>query len=125
MLFQTTQAHEELRAKVRAFAEEEIKPIAFMLDQQNEFPDEAIRKLGEMGLMGIPFPAEYGGAGLDALSYAIAVEELARVDGGAGVILSAHVSLRLLAHLRLRHRGAEAANTWCPWPRARRSAPSA
>uniref|UniRef100_UPI00307D7AF1 acyl-CoA dehydrogenase family protein n=1 Tax=Dysosmobacter welbionis TaxID=2093857 RepID=UPI00307D7AF1 len=93
MLFQTTQAHEELRAKVRAFAEEEIKPIAFMLDQQNEFPDEAIRKLGEMGLMGIPFPAEYGGAGLDALSYAIAVEELARVDGGAGVILSAHVSL--------------------------------
>ena len=93
MLFQTTQAHEELRAKVRAFAEGEIKPIAFMLDQQNEFPDEAIRKLGEMGLMGIPFPAEYGGAGLDALSYAIAVEELARVDGGAGVILSAHVSL--------------------------------
>ena len=93
MLFQTTQAHEELRAKVRAFAEEEIKPIAFMLDQQNEFPDEAIRKLGEIGLMGIPFPAEYGGAGLDALSYAIAVEELARVDGGAGVILSAHVSL--------------------------------
>ena len=93
MLFQTTQAHEELRAKVRAFAEEEIKPIAFMQDQQNEFPDEAIRKLGEMGLMGIPFPAEYGGAGLDALSYAIAVEELARVDGGAGVILSAHVSL--------------------------------
>ena len=93
MRFQTTQAHEELRAKIRAFAEEEIKPIAFMLDQQNEFPDEAIRKLGEMGLMGIPFPAEYGGAGLDALSYAIAVEELARVDGGAGVILSAHVSL--------------------------------
>ena len=81
MLFQTTQAHEELRAKVRAFAEEEIKPIAFMLDQQNEFPDEAIRKLGEMGLMGIPFPAEYGGAGLDALSYAIAVEELARLEG--------------------------------------------
>ena len=93
MLFQTTQAHEELRAKIRAFAEEEIKPIAFVLDQQNEFPDEAIRKLGEMGLMGIPFPKEYGGAGLDALSYAIAVEELARVDGGAGVILSAHVSL--------------------------------
>ena len=93
MLFQTTQAHEELRAKIRAFAEEEIKPIAFMLDQQNEFPDDAIRKLGELGLMGIPFPREYGGAGLDTLSYAIAVEELARVDGGAGVILSAHVSL--------------------------------
>ncbi|MGN0663168.1 MAG: acyl-CoA dehydrogenase family protein [Faecalibacterium sp.] len=93
MLFQTTQAHEELRAKIRAFAEEEIKPQAFLLDQQNEFPTEAIRKLGEMGLMGIPYPKEYGGAGLDIMSYAIAVEELARVDGGAGVILSAHVSL--------------------------------
>lgn len=125
MLFQTTQAHEELRAKVRAFAEEEIKPIAFMLDQQNEFPDEAIRKLGEMGLMGIPFPAEYGGAGLDALSYAIAVEELARVDGGAGVILSRPCLLRLLAHLRLRHRGAEAQVPGAPGPRARRSRPSA
>ena len=93
MLFQTTPSHDELRAKIRAFAEEEIKPIAFLLDQQNEFPEEAIRKLGQLGLMGIPYPKEYGGAGLDVLSYAIAVEELARVDGGAGVILSAHVSL--------------------------------
>ena len=93
MLFQTTNAHEELRAKVRAYAEEEIKPIAFLLDQQNEFPEEAIRKLGKMGLMGIPYPKEYGGAGLDVLSYAIAVEELSRIDGGTGVILSAHVSL--------------------------------
>lgn len=93
MLFKTTDAHEALRAKIRAFAESEIKPIAFMLDQKNEFPEEAVRKLGEMGFMGIPYPAEYGGAGLDVPSYAIAVEELARVDGGAGVILSAHVSL--------------------------------
>ena len=93
MLYQTTPAHEELRAKIRAFAEEEIKPIAFMLDQGNEFPTEAVKKLAEMGLMGIPYPKEYGGAGLDVMSYAIAVEELARVDGGAGVILSAHVSL--------------------------------
>lgn len=61
--------------------------------RNNEFPTEAIRKFGEMGLMGIPYPKEYGGAGLDALSYAIAVEELSRVDGGTGVILSAHVSL--------------------------------
>ena len=93
MLFQTTAAHEELRAKIRSFAEEEIKPLAFMMDQNNEFPEEAVKKLGKLGWMGIPFPKEYGGAGLDALSYAIAVEELARVDGGAGVILSAHVSL--------------------------------
>ena len=93
MLFQTTQAHEDLRARIRAFAEEEVKPLVFQMDQGNEFPADAVKKLGEMGLMGIPYPKEYGGAGLDVLSYAIAVEELARVDGGTGVILSAHVSL--------------------------------
>ena len=93
MLFKTTEAHEELRAKVRACAEEEIKPIAFKLDQSNEFPHEAVARMAELGLMGIPYPKKYGGAELDVLSYAIAVEELARVDGGAGVILSAHTSL--------------------------------
>ena len=93
MLFRTTEKHEDFRAKIREFAEAEIKPIAFMLDQNNEFPDEAVKKLGKMGVMGLPFPKEYGGAGEDILTYAIAVEELARVDGGAGVILSAHVSL--------------------------------
>lgn len=93
MLFKTTEQHEALRAKVREFAETEVKPIAFMLDQQNKFPTEAIKKFGEMGMMGLPYPKEYGGAGLDTLSYAIAVEELSRVDGGTGVILSAHVSL--------------------------------
>ncbi|MEG1240919.1 MAG: acyl-CoA dehydrogenase family protein, partial [Oscillospiraceae bacterium] len=93
MQFTTSAEHEALRAKVRAFAEAEVKPIAFMLDQQNEFPTEAVAKLGEMGILGLPFPKEYGGAGSDILSYAIAVEELSRVDGGTGVILSAHVSL--------------------------------
>ncbi|MGI6256543.1 MAG: acyl-CoA dehydrogenase family protein [Anaerovoracaceae bacterium] len=93
MLFKTTEQHEEIRKKIRAFAEEEVKPLAFMMDQNNEFPHDAVKKLGEMGLMGIPFPKKYGGAGLDSISYAIAVEELSRVDGGTGVILSAHVSL--------------------------------
>lgn len=93
MLFTTTQQQEEIRKKVREFAEAEVKPIAFMLDKENKFPSEAIEKFGKMGLMGIPYPKEYGGAGLDILSYAIAVEELSRVDGGTGVILSAHVSL--------------------------------
>ena len=93
MLFKTGDKHEEFRSKIRAFAEEEVKPIAFMLDQKNEFPEEVIKKFGKMGFMGIPYPKKYGGAGLDALSYAIAVEELSRVDGGTGVILSAHVSL--------------------------------
>ncbi len=93
MLFTTTQQQEEIRKEVREFAEAEVKPIAFMLDQENKFPSEVIEKFGKMGLMGIPYPKEYGGAGLDILSYAIAVEELSRVDGGTGVILSAHVSL--------------------------------
>lgn len=93
MLFQTTEEHEKLRQAIRKFAEEEIAPIAFELDEENKFPDEVVADLGRNGWMGIPYPKEYGGAGLDVVSYAIAVEELSRVDGGAGVILSAHTSL--------------------------------
>src|SRR5690606_24947700 len=93
MFFKTTEQHENLRAIIRQFAEEEVKPIAFILDQENKFPSEAIKKLGDMGMMGIPYSKEYGGAELDVISYAIAVEELSRVDGGTGVILSAHTSL--------------------------------
>lgn len=93
MYFKTTETHEAFRQKVRKFAEEEVKPFAFMMDKENEFPTEAVKKMGELGLMGIPYPVEYGGAGMDVISYAIAVEELSRVDGGTGVILSAHVSL--------------------------------
>lgn len=93
MKFKVDEQHEALRTRVREFAEKEVKPITLLLDRDNEFPADAIRKFGEMGLMGIPYPKEYGGAGMDVLSYAIAVEELSRVDGGTGVILSAHVSL--------------------------------
>ncbi|MCG4579835.1 acyl-CoA dehydrogenase [Clostridium cochlearium] len=93
MFFKTRVEHENLRSKIREFAEEEVKPIAFTLDKENEFPTEAIKKLAKMGMMGIPYAKEYGGAGLDVISYAIAVEELSRVDGGTGVILSAHTSL--------------------------------
>ena len=93
MLFTTTKEHEEFRQKIRDFAESEVKPIAFMLDQKNQFPDEIVKKMAKLGFMGIPYPKKYGGAGLDIISYAIAVEELSRVDGGVGVILSAHVSL--------------------------------
>ena len=93
MSFRTTEAHENLRAQIREFAETEVKPIAFMLDQENQFPDEVVKKMADNGWLGIPYPTEYGGAGLDMISYAIAVEELSRVDGGTGVILSAHVSL--------------------------------
>ncbi len=93
MAFKTTEQHEELRKKVREFAEKEVKPIAFRLDQNDEFPVEIVKKMGQLGFMGVPYEKEYGGAGLDVISYAITVEELARVDGGVGVICSAHTSL--------------------------------
>ena len=120
MLFQTTRGQEALRAQIRQFAEEEIRPQAFLMDQNNEFPEEAIRKLGERGWMGLPYPAEYGGAGLDVMSYAIAVEELARVDGGAGVILSAHVSGRSLRSEQKNRN----VNTSCRWQKEKKSAHS-
>ncbi|MCL1989659.1 MAG: acyl-CoA dehydrogenase, partial [Defluviitaleaceae bacterium] len=89
----TTSEQEALRLKVRDFAEKEVRPIATMLDQESSFATEQIKMLGEMGLMGVPFPEAYGGAGLDNVSYAIVVEELSRVDGGVGVTVSAHTSL--------------------------------
>ena len=107
MGFKTTREQEAFRERVRAFAEAEIKPYAFQWDQENRFPWEIVRKMAEQGWMGIPYPREYGGAGLDAICYAIAVEELSRVDGGCGVILCPHLSGDL-AHLRLWHGGAEA-----------------
>ncbi|MBP9483452.1 MAG: acyl-CoA dehydrogenase family protein, partial [Negativicutes bacterium] len=70
MFFMTTKEHEDLRTKIREFAETEVKPIAFMLDKESKFPEDAIKKLGKLGMMGIPFPKKYGGAGLDMISYA-------------------------------------------------------
>ena len=93
MSFRTTQEHENLRQQFREFVEAEVKPNSFQWDQENHFPTEQVKMIAEKGWMGIPFPKEYGGMGLDALSYAMAVEEFSRVDGGFGVILSAHVSL--------------------------------
>ena len=84
---------ELLRATVRAFAEERISPVAEELDREHRFPYELIGGLAELGLMGIPLPEKYGGAGSDTLSYAIAVEELARVDSSVAITLAAHTSL--------------------------------
>ena len=93
MSFNLPKDLEEFRKVVRDFAEEKIKPIAFHLDQTKEFPADLVKEMGEMGLLGIPFDEKYGGAGLTNEHYAIAVEELSRVDGGLGVICSAHTSL--------------------------------
>ncbi|HEY4347084.1 MAG TPA: acyl-CoA dehydrogenase family protein [Gaiellaceae bacterium] len=93
MVFDLPEEHEALRQTVRDFAEREIAPVAGELDRTKAFPYELVRKLGELGWMGIPFPEEYGGAGADTLAYAVAVEELARVDSSVAITLCAHTSL--------------------------------
>jgi short-chain 2-methylacyl-CoA dehydrogenase len=85
--------HKLLRSTVREFAEQEIAPVAEELDRTKSFPYEIVRRLGELDLMGIPFPEEYGGAGGDTLAYALAVEELARVDSSVAITMCAHTSL--------------------------------
>lgn len=93
MSFELTKEQEAFQQKVRAFAQEKLAPIAFQLDEESRFPEKIVEELGQMGVLGTPFPKEYGGLGLDTQSYVLAVEELSRIDGGTGVILSAHVSL--------------------------------
>ena len=82
-----------LRKMYREFAENEVKPLAEEIDEEERFPMETVQKMAKLGMMGIYFPKEYGGAGADVLSYAMAVEELSKVCGTTGVILSAHTSL--------------------------------
>lgn len=93
MNFKLTDDHQLIRKTIREFAETNIEPIAFQLDEKNIFPEEILKEMGQLSIMGLPYPAKYGGANRDVISYAIAVEELSRVDAGVGVILSAHVSL--------------------------------
>ena len=84
---------ELLRRTVREFAEERVGPVAQELDRDHRFPYELVAGLAELGVLGIPVPEEYGGAGLDTLSYALAIEELARVDSSVAITVAAHTSL--------------------------------
>ena len=93
MEFNLSKTHQLFRQMIREFAEKEVKPLAAEVDEEERFPVETVKKMAEIGLMGIPIPKEYGGAGGDNLMYAMAVEELSRVCGTTGVILSAHTSL--------------------------------
>ena len=77
----------------RKFAQNEVKPLAAEVDEQERYPEETVAKMAKLGMMGIYFPKKYGGAGADVLSYAMAVEELSKVCGTTGVIVSAHTSL--------------------------------
>src|SRR5436189_5542211 len=93
MDFDLSQEQKLIQSTVRDFALGEIAPVAEELDRTKSFPYEIVAKLGDLGLMGIPFPEEYGGGGADTLSYALAVEELARVDSSVCITLAAHTSL--------------------------------
>ena len=93
MDFSLTEEQQQLRRSIREFAEGEIAPHVMEWDEASKFPAELIPKLAGMGLMGVIFPEKYGGAGLGYVEYAIAIEELSRVDGSVGIIMAAHNSL--------------------------------
>ena len=93
MDFDLSDEQKLIQSTVREFARQEIAPVAEELDRTHSFPYEIVAKLGELGLMGIPFPEEYGGGGGDTLSYALAIEELARIDASACITVAAHTSL--------------------------------
>ena len=93
MDFELTDEQQAIRRLARDFAEGEVKPVAEELDREKRFPYEIVAKLGELGLMGIPYPEEYGGGGADNLSYALAIEELTRVDSSVAITVAAHTSL--------------------------------
>jgi short/branched chain acyl-CoA dehydrogenase len=91
--FELTDEQRLLRDTVRDFARQEVAPVAEDLDRTKSFPYELVAKMGELGLMGIPFPEEYGGGGADTLAYALAVEELTRIDSSVAITMAAHTSL--------------------------------
>ena len=93
MDFALSKEHRMLQKLFRQFAETEVKPLAEEIDEEERFPYETVEKMAKLGMMGIPFPKEYGGAGGDALAYAMCVEELAKVCATTAVIVSAHTSL--------------------------------
>src|SRR5213593_737388 len=93
MDFDLSDDHRLIQRTVRDFATAEVAPVAEELDRTKSFPYEIVGQLGALGLMGIPFPEDYGGGGGDTLAYALAVEELTRVDSSVAITLCAHTSL--------------------------------
>ncbi|MBE6018599.1 MAG: acyl-CoA dehydrogenase, partial [Lachnospiraceae bacterium] len=93
MDFTLDKQHEMCRSLFRDFAQNEVKPLAQEIDETERFPMETVQKLGKYGMMGVPIPREFGGQGCDTLTYVLLVEELSKVCGTTGVIVSAHTSL--------------------------------
>src|SRR4030066_1520236 len=92
-LFPFTEEHESIRQAARNFAQKEIAPVAAEFDETGQFPSKTIKKMGDMGFMGIEVPEEYGGAGMDTLAYVLALEEICKVDAANGTIMSVNNSL--------------------------------
>src|SRR5579864_4802880 len=92
-MFGLTEEQKQLQSSVRSFAEGEIAPHVSEWDEKSEFPHAVVKKLGEMGLLGVIFPEELGGAGMGYVEYVLAIEELSRVDGSVGIIVASHNSL--------------------------------
>lgn len=88
-----TDEHEMLRSMVQDFAKNEVEPLARELDEKGEFPHDLVKQMGELGLLGIPVPEKYGGAGMDTIAYTAAVIELAKVDASLAITMAAHTSL--------------------------------
>ena len=103
MNFELSDEQELIRRTVREFAETKVAPVAEELDREERFPYELVAELGELGLMGLPVPEEYGGAGGDTVSYAIAIEELTRIDSSVAITVAAHTSLGTMPILSLIH----------------------
>lgn len=93
MDFSLSVEQRQIREMVAEFTDEEIKPRASEIDETDEFPHDLVSEMGELGLMGMPFPEEYGGAGLDYHSYALGLAEISRGSGGLGTVVAAHISL--------------------------------
>jgi short/branched chain acyl-CoA dehydrogenase len=93
MNFDLSPEHELVRTTVREFAEKRVAPVAEELDREHRFPYDLVSELAELGLMGMPIPEEYGGGGTDTLAYAIAIEELTRIDSSVAITVAAHTSL--------------------------------
>ena len=93
MDFKLSKEHEMLRQMYRDFAQNEVKPLAAEIDENERFPWETVKKMGELGMMGVYFPKEYGGGGADVLAYAMCVEEIGKVCGSTSIIISSHTSL--------------------------------
>ena len=101
MDFDVGDDHKLIRATVREFAKKEIAPRAEEMDREAAFPYEIVAGLADLGLMGVPFPEEYGGAGGDTLAYALTIEELARVDSSVAITVAAHTSLGTLSLIHI------------------------